>query len=206
MRMVQQADNPVVAVIFFPSCIIICYYFLLNLTVAVMLEKFNQLNQQRTNRVLQYSDQNQRRLQELRTFESLVQIRKHMSYRSHFRMFFKTFIYKQPDEPPTSDHQGKPIKRYQFSICRLCFKINQIPLFHTIVLVLIITNTVILTTDQYPPLAENLIDRTGWFFDLTFTVELVIKLIGLQFREWRNDKMNVFDSVIVLSQYVELIG
>ena len=43
MIQIQDGYNYPVASIFFISCIIIISYFLLNLTVAVMLDQFNEL-------------------------------------------------------------------------------------------------------------------------------------------------------------------
>jgi hypothetical protein len=43
MMMIEDGFNPYISKVFFISCIIICSYFLLNLTVAVMFDKFKRL-------------------------------------------------------------------------------------------------------------------------------------------------------------------
>ena len=44
MYFIGDAYNIYISAIYFVFCIIICSYFLLNLTVAVMLENFSELN------------------------------------------------------------------------------------------------------------------------------------------------------------------
>ena len=44
LYLIGDAYNVYVSAIYFVLCIIICSYFLLNLTVAVMLENFGKLN------------------------------------------------------------------------------------------------------------------------------------------------------------------
>jgi len=45
MELIEDGYNIYIATFFFISCVAICSYFLLNLTVAVMLEKFKRLKQ-----------------------------------------------------------------------------------------------------------------------------------------------------------------
>lgn len=40
MNMIKDSYNQFTTIIFFISCVIICSYFLINLTVAVMLDQF----------------------------------------------------------------------------------------------------------------------------------------------------------------------
>ena len=59
MNMIQDGYNMYTSAIFFIICVLICSYFLLNLTVAVMLDKFKQLNQKNTDRALMKYEKNQ---------------------------------------------------------------------------------------------------------------------------------------------------
>ena len=43
------------------------------------------------------------------------------------------------------------------------------------------------------------------FFTLTFTVDMVLKIIGFGLKSYFRDKMNIFDSFIVLISLAELI-
>ena len=42
-------------------------------------------------------------------------------------------------------------------------------------------------------------------FTLLFTAECVIKMIGLTIQKWREDIFNVFDLVIVIASYFEMV-
>ena len=42
-------------------------------------------------------------------------------------------------------------------------------------------------------------------FMVLFTLEMVFKLIGLGFKEYIDDKFNVFDAFIVLMSYVDVL-
>jgi len=66
MIMIQNAYNFYISAIFFILCVVICSYFLLNLTVAVMLDKFKLLNQENIDKALMKYEKNQRRIQELK--------------------------------------------------------------------------------------------------------------------------------------------
>ena len=56
-------------------CVVTCSYFLLNLTIAVMLDKFKQLNQENTDRALVKYEKNQKRVQELKKINSIMELR-----------------------------------------------------------------------------------------------------------------------------------
>jgi len=62
MRMIQDGYNIYTGASFFVICVTTCSYFLLNLTVAVMLDKFKQLNQENTDHALQKYEKNQKRV------------------------------------------------------------------------------------------------------------------------------------------------
>jgi len=46
MNMIKDGYNQLTSIVFFISCVIICSYFLINLTVAVMLDQFKKLNKE----------------------------------------------------------------------------------------------------------------------------------------------------------------
>ena len=59
---------------------VLCSYFLLNLTVAVMLDKFKLLNQENTDRALLKYEKNQRRVQELKQINNITELKKKISF------------------------------------------------------------------------------------------------------------------------------
>jgi hypothetical protein len=94
--------------------------------------------------------------------------------------------------------------RYDTKICLFCWQIINHPIFSAIILMLIISNTLILATDSYPPPEDDLINRTNTFFMIAFSVECVLKLVGLEMEEYVQDKFNIFDLIIVLFSIIEL--
>lgn len=46
MNIIKDSYNEFTTIIFFISCVIICSYFLINLTVAVMRDQFDSLNKE----------------------------------------------------------------------------------------------------------------------------------------------------------------
>ena len=66
MFMIQDGYNIFVGVLFFVTCILICNYFLLNLTVAVMLDKFKTEQIEKTKKIQKKYEMNFRRVMEKR--------------------------------------------------------------------------------------------------------------------------------------------
>ena len=52
MNIIKEGYNEFTTIIFFISCVIICSYFLINLTVAVMLDQFKALNAENSEKQL----------------------------------------------------------------------------------------------------------------------------------------------------------
>ena len=52
-------------------------------------------------------------------------------------------------------------RRYQWAVCRWCCYVTQVPFFVTIVLLMIIANTIVLATDSFPEPEHNLIGKTN---------------------------------------------
>lgn len=70
---------------------------------------------------------------------------------------------------------------------------------------IILLNTLILATDKYPSPENDLIIQTNIFFNILFTFECAIKLLGLKFNEWKQDEFNIFDLIIVVASITEVL-
>ena len=200
--MIQNGYNIYISAFFFIFSVVLCSYFLLNLTVAVMLDKFKLLNQENTDRALFKYEINQRRVQELKEITNIMELKKKISFWNKVKYAYQLIIYENPGEPP---RKGIENKRYDWAICRICWKIEHIPFFNTFVMLLIILNTIILATDKYPSPEIDLINKTNRAFNILFALECTIKLLSLKFKEWKQDPFNIFDFVIVLSSSLEMI-
>lgn len=202
MIMIQNGYNIYISAFFFIFSVVLCSYFLLNLTVAVMLDKFKLLNQENTDRALFKYEINQRRVQELKEITNIMELKKKISFWNKVKYAYQLIIYENPGEPP---RKGRENKRYDWAICRLCWKIEHTPFFNTFVMLLIILNTIILATDKYPSPEIDLINKTNRAFNILFALECIIKLLSLKFKEWKMDPFNIFDFVIVLSSSLEMM-
>eukprot|EP00602_Paraphysomonas_sp_CaronLab_P008605 CAMPEP_0185034492 /NCGR_PEP_ID=MMETSP1103-20130426/24443_1 /TAXON_ID=36769 /ORGANISM="Paraphysomonas bandaiensis, Strain Caron Lab Isolate" /LENGTH=1644 /DNA_ID=CAMNT_0027571169 /DNA_START=197 /DNA_END=5132 /DNA_ORIENTATION=+ len=80
--------------------------------------------------------------------------------------------------------------------------------FSSTVIGLIILNTISLALDHYPINDDfgNTLDAINFLLALVFTVEMILKLIALGLFDYVKDPSNVFDAVIVIVSFVELVA
>jgi hypothetical protein len=74
-------------------------------------------------------------------------------------------------------------------------------------MLIIILNTLILAMDKYPAHREevqNVLDDINLVFTILFTLEVVVKIIGLGIRPFGRDRFNIFDLLIVLVSLMEI--
>lgn len=92
------------------------------------------------------------------------------------------------------------------------YKIVTSIFFNVIMLLMIITNTVLMASYNYniSDAQADLIEIFDVFIDVSFFLEMVFKVLGLGFRNYLQDRWNVFDAIIVMvsriDTVVELIG
>ena len=69
------------------------------------------------------------------------------------------------------------------------------------------TNVIVLALDKYPEDEDTaeVADFLNDIFSYMFIAEMVIKLIGLGFREYCRDSFNLFDAVVVILTIVDMI-
>merc|ERR1719397_1553093 len=83
--------------------------------------------------------------------------------------------------------------------------IAQNPRFNEFVLLVIMLNTITLAI-YWPTITsetENVLEILNYLFTLFFTIEMIIKLIGLGFKGYVSDNWNVFDGLIVIVSVIE---
>ena len=88
-----------------------------------------------------------------------------------------------------------------------CYKICTHWTFTLTITFLIIANTAALAMDKYPE-DEELSEVTSLLnniFTYCFILEMIIKLIGLGFREYSRDSFNIFDAIVVVLSVVDII-
>ena len=72
-------------------------------------------------------------------------------------------------------------------------------------MLIILMNTMCLATDRYPTPEFDIIKSTNQTFNIIFLIECVIKLIGIKFDVWKEDTFNIFDLLIVIASFVEMV-
>ena len=97
---------------------------------------------------------------------------------------------------------------YSYRVTQVCFVVVNSPIFNGFIIFVILMNTVLLSLDQYPLIAEetsNVFAVFNLIFTVIFTVELIPKIIGLGVKEFVSDPFNKFDAVIVIVSLVEMM-
>lgn len=81
------------------------------------------------------------------------------------------------------------------------------PYFSQFVIGLIVVNTITLAMDHYPidTTFEDTLDAINFILTLMFTIEMFLKLIALGLLDYFKEPFNVFDMIIVIVSFVELV-
>ncbi|GMF20747.1 unnamed protein product [Phytophthora lilii] len=79
--------------------------------------------------------------------------------------------------------------------------------FSTAVTTLILLNTVLLSLDQYPADEDlaSIVDVINFVLTQIFLLEAVLKIFGLGFHRWAEDRYNLFDALVVVLGIIEAI-
>jgi len=79
--------------------------------------------------------------------------------------------------------------------------------FNILIALLIIINTIILSSDHYPMTEEHtmFMEVSNIVLTALFGVEMVMKLIGLSCRGYVADIMNIFDGLLVIIGLIDII-
>lgn len=117
------------------------------------------------------------------------------------KKLFENYVYRKIDGPTIDSAK---YRRYKYLICRICYRIIKTPIFNIFINLLIIANTLLLATDSYPPPEFDLISSTHKVFTILFLIECVIRLIGLRWSQWKKEKFNVIDLLIVIISIGEM--
>lgn len=91
-------------------------------------------------------------------------------------------------------------------VTRICYYITESTVFNSFIIALIIANTAVLAMDRYP--ADHgmvyILDIINFVLTVCFTVEMVLKSIGLGLRQYIRDSFNLFDCVVVIFSIIEI--
>jgi hypothetical protein len=101
------------------------------------------------------------------------------------------------DKKPTPPSQGWRIP---------IFNLVTNPWFDLVIIVLIILNTVVLAADHHPMEygAEVSLEVINFVLTVLFSLEMIVKLIGLGFFQYVQDGFNTFDAIVVVASWAEI--
>ena len=205
--------------------IIVCSFFLLNLTIAILLDKYSEseiedgglvedtvalhdagkeanLPQEVIDFIIHQdiTSIKKKRKSGLSTgsIQSLSSSGKSMSSNLYNNMW-TTFINSEVVVPQT--------KYYKVWFTRWMFYLAMHPLFNTFILLMIIFNTVLLAFDRYPEPPQSQQELFNYFnigFIGIFGLEVIIKLIAFGIKDFMRDNFNIFDALVVVVSIVEV--
>ena len=100
------------------------------------------------------------------------------------------------------DLDGEP----KMGIRTICRAIIDAWWFNPLFVILILVNTLVLALeyDGMPKSYSDGLAVTNLVLSISFIVEMVLKIIGLGFSEYGNDRFNLFDAVVVIISIIEL--
>ena len=88
------------------------------------------------------------------------------------------------------------------------FYISNSPIFNGFIMFVISINTIVLSMNKYPNWdtdVDEVFTNMNLVFSVVFTLEVIIKLIGLGTSGFAADKMNLFDATIVVISIIEIV-
>ena len=76
-----------------------------------------------------------------------------------------------------------------------------------VITLLIGANTIVLAMEKYPedPDYVSISATLNTIFTWAFVAEMVMKLLGLGFREYCRDHFNIFDAIVVVLSLVDMV-
>lgn len=199
--------------IYFVLCAVVCSMFVLNLTIAVMLLKYDEFSNSdegqddKDQELIEYAEQIglPYRFIDFILEHDGIQISqkglKMLQRQSSDDDFWTKLIYsdQKPDEEDCY---------YQNPVTRFLFYVVTSPIFGGFITTVIVINTLCLAMTKYPEWPEsigNVLATFGTIFTVVFTLEMTMKLIGLGVRGYCSDNMNIFDGILVTISLIETI-
>ncbi|GAB5365090.1 hypothetical protein AAMO2058_001026900 [Amorphochlora amoebiformis] len=221
-------STSVAAIIYFIALIVLCSFFIANLVVAIVFaaykkqrrvkdkggyrstkfnERLKQINQQiRANQILQNLTSKSRK--ERRQSIDQNDSKGAEKLENNFRLFAKANQAKHRES--LSVKRGfvelSRLQRFMFYIGSKCGNIARGRWFKEVAMGAIIINTGLLASEHY---GQNQVHTqtlriSNFILTAIFTLEIIIKVIGIPWREFISDGFNQFDALIVALSVVEI--
>mmetsp|Transcript_6417 Transcript_6417/g.22602 ORF Transcript_6417/g.22602 Transcript_6417/m.22602 type:complete len:1664 (+) Transcript_6417:339-5330(+) len=118
----------------------------------------------------------------------------------------KTDAQEKPADA-TKETEGTPVPvQSSNKFVQICQDLSFSPKFEALTMFLIIFNTVIMSSVHYPTpqTMSDVYEIINYCLSAYFGAEMIIKLVGLGFHGYCEDRMNVFDGTVVIFSFVEI--
>lgn len=207
MKMMQDGYGVMFSSVFFVMVVIICSYFLLNLTVAIMLDNFKQLNGARTASFNEQYEYNRHRVKLLKDLDSALGRTSYLTVKKEklwIQTFCAAYCCRYPGHP-LKKKKAYGYNRYNNRCCLYAWMIIKQPIFNHMIMLAIILNTIQLAMDRYPEPEPTIFNDSNLFFTILFASESLLKIFGLTTEKFMKDNFNTFDLIIVLASILELM-
>lgn len=210
MNIYEDAANRTFVVFYYISCVVICSFFLLNLTIAVMLMKYEELDKTSKNSEHDVSLREmgrQIRGMEPKLIEFLID-QDNIQIQGEGQKLLKqedSFFQQLLKKPKSMIDKSE--KYYSYRIVQTCNDVIMNQYFDAFIIFVIILNTIALAMDMHPNFEQGVLDALSIFnyiFTVIFTAEVILKIIGLGGKLFMKDNFNKFDLLIVLISIGEL--
>lgn len=111
----------------------------------------------------------------------------------------------EDEEPETKYERAARLRSKKTIFYTYLYNIVMNPFYNIAVFLLIIGNTIVLASNSYPQSfeKEDRLNVLNDFFTWAFTVELLIKMCALGFKNYIRDNFNQFDCVVVILSLID---
>ena len=210
MNIYEDAGDLGIVIMYFVTCVIVCSFFLLNLTIAVMLMKYEELDKTQDNN--KHSEELRQLGRAIRLPAPLIdflikqnglQIASGASkILKQEDSFFKQLFAKKEAQVDTREPY------YSGFVVSHCYSVIMHPYFDASIIFIIILNTLTLSLDVYPRADDwvmAMLTVLNYIFTIIFTIEATLKIVGLGPRAFVRENLNKFDLAIVIVSLIELV-
>ncbi|CAI2381758.1 unnamed protein product [Moneuplotes crassus] len=211
MYIYQNSSSRYIAPLYFIFLLLVGSFFVLNLTIAIMLDKYEEISsshgdQEMINELVDLGKEAglPNELTEFLINHDITVKKKKQSkesWKANLKlMLYENFIYNSDVVIPNG-------KYHSFKFTRFFFLLVEAPLFNSFIFLCIIVNTILLALEKYPEYDDsvtNFLDICNLVFTIIFAFEVILKIIGKGMKEFSRDRFNLFDTLIVIFSVLEL--
>ncbi|CAI2378686.1 unnamed protein product [Moneuplotes crassus] len=211
MYIYQNSSSRYIAPLYFIFLLFVGSFFILNLTIAIMLDKYEEISSAQGNKEMineLFDIGREAGLpNELTEFllnhdiKSKDKKQSKENWKVHLKhRLYENFIYNSGVEVPNG-------KYHSVNFTRFFFLLVEAPFFNSFIFLCIITNTILLALEKHPEHNDNFnkfLNLSNTVFTVIFTLEVLLKVIGKGMKEFARDKFNLFDTLIVVISILDL--